>query len=325
MREALNEFLEDTPVRRGAVGDSSEALCSTIAGDLRRTRYFVRTGNRPLEEIDEDPADRGQCPVLPLYAAQPLRSGGPRHRPRPNQRGAGWRRWSSRSPSVTTWRSARKLNRAVAECSPSPTSTASIITSARKPFRMSSPSASETASSSRFGTGDTWTTSRSRPPNRSASKGAAVITRRRARLRDMIQNHLLQVMATIAMEPPAVFEPDVVRDERAKVLRSIRIMKPEDVPRISVAGQYGHRPASATEELPGFREEDGVDPKLRPTLTLPSLSSSTTGAGRTCRSIFAAASGCPSASPISRSSSTPRRILLSAGSRDDGSSSRRTC
>ena len=42
-------------------------------------------------------------------------------------------------------------------------------------------------------------------------------------LRDMIQNHLLQVMSTIAMEPPAVFEPDVVRDERAKVLRSIRI------------------------------------------------------------------------------------------------------
>ncbi len=40
-------------------------------------------------------------------------------------------------------------------------------------------------------------------------------------LRDMIQNHLLQVMSTIAMEPPAVFEPNTVRDERAKVLRSV--------------------------------------------------------------------------------------------------------
>ena len=68
-------------------------------------------------------------------------------------------------------------------------------------------------------------------------------------LRDMIQNHLLQVMATIAMEPPAVFEPDAVRDERAKLLRSIRIPKPEDVPRIAVAGQYK-----------GFREEAGVTP-----------------------------------------------------------------
>jgi glucose-6-phosphate 1-dehydrogenase len=69
-------------------------------------------------------------------------------------------------------------------------------------------------------------------------------------LRDMIQNHLLQVMATIAMEPSAVFEPDAVRDERAKLLRSIRIMKPEEVPRHAVAGQYK-----------GFREEPGVDPQ----------------------------------------------------------------
>ncbi len=68
-------------------------------------------------------------------------------------------------------------------------------------------------------------------------------------LRDMIQNHLLQVTATIAMEPSAVYEPDAVRDERAKLLRSIRIMKPEEVPLYSVAGQYD-----------GFRHEPGVDP-----------------------------------------------------------------
>jgi len=71
-------------------------------------------------------------------------------------------------------------------------------------------------------------------------------------LRDMIQNHLLQVTATIAMEPPAVFEPDAVRDERAKLLRSIKIMKPEDVARDAVAGQYK-----------GFREEPGVDPNTQ--------------------------------------------------------------
>jgi len=75
----------------------------------------------------------------------------------------------------------------------------------------------------------------------------------------MIQNHLLQVMATIAMEPPAAFEPGVVRDERAKVLRSIRILKPEDVPAYSVAGQYG--PARiGTEDVPSFRQEKGVSP-----------------------------------------------------------------
>ena len=67
-------------------------------------------------------------------------------------------------------------------------------------------------------------------------------------LRDMIQNHLLQVLATVAMEPAAVFEPNAVRDERAKLLRSIKIMQPEEVPKFAVAGQYK-----------GFREEPGVD------------------------------------------------------------------
>ncbi|MCU1261957.1 MAG: glucose-6-phosphate 1-dehydrogenase [Bryobacterales bacterium] len=78
-------------------------------------------------------------------------------------------------------------------------------------------------------------------------------------LRDMIQNHLLQVMATIAMEPSATFQPGSVRDERAKLLRSIRVMKPAEVLCNSVSGQYG--PARiGGQDLPGFREEKGVDP-----------------------------------------------------------------
>ena len=67
-------------------------------------------------------------------------------------------------------------------------------------------------------------------------------------LRDMIQSHLLQVTATIAMEPPAAFDPDTVRDERAKLLRSIRVLRPEEVSERAVAGQYR-----------GFRQEPGVD------------------------------------------------------------------
>ncbi|HLJ17434.1 MAG TPA: glucose-6-phosphate dehydrogenase [Bryobacteraceae bacterium] len=81
-------------------------------------------------------------------------------------------------------------------------------------------------------------------------------------LRDMIQNHLLQVMATVAMEPAAVFESNAVRDERAKLLRSVRLMKPEDVALDSVAGQYG--PARiGGESVPGFRQEPGVDPEAQ--------------------------------------------------------------
>ena len=78
-------------------------------------------------------------------------------------------------------------------------------------------------------------------------------------LRDMIQNHLLQVMATIGMEPPALYEAGAVRDERAKLLRSVRIMKPEEVAVEAAAGQYGRARIGGVDAL-GFREEPGVEP-----------------------------------------------------------------
>jgi glucose-6-phosphate 1-dehydrogenase len=67
-------------------------------------------------------------------------------------------------------------------------------------------------------------------------------------LRDMVQNHLLQVLATVAMEPVPAFEPDAVRDERAKLLRSIHVIKPDEAPKNATPGQYA-----------GFRDEPGVD------------------------------------------------------------------
>jgi glucose-6-phosphate 1-dehydrogenase len=79
-------------------------------------------------------------------------------------------------------------------------------------------------------------------------------------LADMIQNHLLQVMATMAMEPSAGFHADAVRDERAKLLRSIRVMKPEEIRVDAVPGQYGPGRIGG-EEVPGFRQEPGVDPE----------------------------------------------------------------
>jgi glucose-6-phosphate 1-dehydrogenase len=78
-------------------------------------------------------------------------------------------------------------------------------------------------------------------------------------LADMIQNHLLQVMATIAMEPSAEFNADAVRDERSKLLRSIRPMKPDEILQNTVSGQYG--PANiGGKNVPGFRQEEGVNP-----------------------------------------------------------------
>ena len=77
-------------------------------------------------------------------------------------------------------------------------------------------------------------------------------------LRDMIQNHLLQVMATVAMEPSATFSSDAVRDERAKLLRSVRILEPDQVEANAVAGQYGPGRVGGR-QVAGFRQEPGVN------------------------------------------------------------------
>ncbi len=78
-------------------------------------------------------------------------------------------------------------------------------------------------------------------------------------LRDMFQNHILQLLAMSAMEPPSSFEADRVRDEKVKVFRSLR---PFPVGRLSdylVMGQYGPGKIKG-EVVPGYREEPGVDP-----------------------------------------------------------------
>ncbi|MGH7353342.1 MAG: glucose-6-phosphate dehydrogenase [Candidatus Rokuibacteriota bacterium] len=78
-------------------------------------------------------------------------------------------------------------------------------------------------------------------------------------LRDMIQNHMFQVLALIAMEPPASFDPDAVRDEKVKVLKSIRPMTPEEVLQRTVRGQYGEG-TLAGKKVHGYRTEGKVSP-----------------------------------------------------------------
>jgi glucose-6-phosphate 1-dehydrogenase len=58
-------------------------------------------------------------------------------------------------------------------------------------------------------------------------------------LRDMVANHMLQLVALIAMEPPARYDGTAIRDEKAKVFRSLRVMTPDQVPDNTVIGQYG--------------------------------------------------------------------------------------
>jgi glucose-6-phosphate 1-dehydrogenase len=88
-------------------------------------------------------------------------------------------------------------------------------------------------------------------------------------LRDMVQNHLLQLVAMVAMEPPATLEPEAIRDEKVKVLRSLRPIAPQDVDVCTVRGQYVAG-VVAGEAVPGYREEPGVD-AASPTETYAAL------------------------------------------------------
>ena len=78
-------------------------------------------------------------------------------------------------------------------------------------------------------------------------------------LRDMVQNHLLQLLCIVAMEPPASIDADAVRDEKLKVLRSLKPLDPESLVTKVVRGQYR---AGAAEGKPaiGYLDEPGVAP-----------------------------------------------------------------
>ena len=78
-------------------------------------------------------------------------------------------------------------------------------------------------------------------------------------LRDMVANHLLQLLALTAMEPPVAFDADSVREQKVQVFRSIRPMSVEAVARFTVRGQYGSGVIDG-KRVPGYRGEPGVNP-----------------------------------------------------------------
>jgi len=78
-------------------------------------------------------------------------------------------------------------------------------------------------------------------------------------MRDMVQNHLLQVMALIGMEPPVSLEAEAIRDEKVKLLRSIRPIRPEEVNVSVVRGQYSEGDVGGQARL-AYRQETKVKP-----------------------------------------------------------------
>jgi len=77
-------------------------------------------------------------------------------------------------------------------------------------------------------------------------------------LRDMVPNHIFQLISLVALEPPISFDADSVRDEQSKVLRAVQPMSPEDVLTRAVRGQYGTG-TIGERHLVDYRQEDRVD------------------------------------------------------------------
>ncbi len=78
-------------------------------------------------------------------------------------------------------------------------------------------------------------------------------------MRDMVPNHLFQLLSLTTMEPPISFSSDAVHDEQSKILRAIQPLGAEDVLHYAVRGQYGAGELNG-EQLPGYRSEQGVPP-----------------------------------------------------------------
>jgi glucose-6-phosphate 1-dehydrogenase len=247
MREAIRPFLAGMPLEEDIWQAFASAL-HYIAGDIKDPGLYQAIG-RKLDEVSREAATGGN--VLFYLATQPsqyaviasgIGAAGLNHQ-------HGWRRLVIEKPFGHDLESARELDRRLHS-----------VFDESQIYRIDHYLGKETVQNIlafRFGNGifePLWNRRYIEHIQITAAESIGVEGRgayyqEAGALRDMVQNHLLQLMATIGMEPIAAYEADAVRDERAKLLRSIRQMTHEDVERNAVAGQYD-----------GFRQEPGVDP-----------------------------------------------------------------
>lgn len=78
-------------------------------------------------------------------------------------------------------------------------------------------------------------------------------------IRDIVQNHIMQLIALVAMEPPIGFEADFIRDEKVKIIRAVLPIRDEEIDKYTVRGQYGPGKVHGVHAV-GYREEKGVAP-----------------------------------------------------------------
>lgn len=257
MKESVMKFLEDSPFDESLWASFAQGL-SYIAGDVSDPATYEKLG-QSIQQVSE--ARQIGANVLFYLSTQPSQYAeiAENLAAAKLNTAEGWRRIVIEKPFGHDLTSARELNNRLQTCFRE-----------EEIYRIDHYLGKETVQNIlafRFGNGifePLWNRNYIDHVQITAAESIGVEGRgayyqEAGALRDMIQNHLLQVMATVAMEASSTFQSDAVRDERAKLLRSIRIMKPGEVAQHSVAGQYGPGRVGG-QQVSGFRQEKGVDP-----------------------------------------------------------------
>ncbi len=261
MREAVKKYSEETPFEE-AVWEDLAAGIYYESGDLKDPACYEKLHAR-LDQVERDHHTGGNVvfylSTQPNYYPVVIGLLGEHNMARSEN---GWRRVVVEKPFGTDLETARELEVAIHK-----------VFDEEHVYRIDHYLGKETVQNIlafRFGNGifePMWNRQHIDFVQITAAESIGVENRgefyqNTGALRDMIQNHLLQVMATVAMEPPVTFEATAVRDERAKLLRSIRAPKRDDVRNVAALGQYGLGHVGG-EELLGFRQEPGVDPNAQ--------------------------------------------------------------
>jgi glucose-6-phosphate 1-dehydrogenase len=258
MKESVSRFLEDSPFDEDVWKSFAEGLFY-VAGDLTNPASYDDLKAK-LDNIEKTRQTGGNVlyylSTQPSHYAEAIKELGAHGL---HQHASGWRRVIIEKPFGHDLLSARKLNEEIHK-----------VLDESNIYRIDHYLGKETVQNIlafRFGNGifePLWNRRYIDNIQITAAESIGVEGRggyyqEAGALRDMIQNHLSQVMATVAMEPPTIFDAENVRDERAKLLRAVRVMKPEDVHKYAVAGQYGPAKVGG-QDLVGFRQEPSVDP-----------------------------------------------------------------
>ena len=258
MREAVAEFSEDKRVD-GEVWESFARRMRYLTSDIRNAEDY-RSLAALLEDVDREHGTQGNrlfyLSVAPEFYAEAVRQLGEAGLARPSK---GWVRVIIEKPFGTSLESARQLNRDILR-----------HLDERQIYRIDHYLGKETVQNLlvfRFANGifePMWNRQYIDHVQVTNAETVGVEGRggyyeKSGVVRDMIQNHVFQVLSLVAMEPPATLSAEDVRDEKVKAMRAAREFTRERVRSECVRGQYGAGSIGG-KPVPGYREEPGVAP-----------------------------------------------------------------